>query len=299
MTEIAYNPPIDPARFEFTPPADAVIIDLNNPSALGGAQLEEQLVAIAQRVDFPVFVPRSLPHSLVPLRVEGLIDVVLQYVPAEQVQAEVDAMLVGVVIAEWPATERDLRVPLGVYDVLEIGGLPAYFEPGTQRPDGTVANRVLRLIRDGTTITLRSETLSKDELATIATSLAVVPGGKPAPAGAPGALPLIVGSPGPQLSPDVLAAINAAVRGEESPTTAPEYQVVVQAVQGEFVHVLLVPNDRTVEQMPVYLQQQDGQWRRVASGYAPPDDPMWQLLPEEWRPPQSAPVSHITVSAAL
>ncbi|HEU4321999.1 MAG TPA: hypothetical protein VFS21_02515 [Roseiflexaceae bacterium] len=166
--------------------------------------------------------------------------------------------------------------------MVQIGGVPAYFEAGTQRPNGMHANRVLRLIRSGVLIAIRSETLSKADLVAIAAALEPVPGSKLAPARAIAALPAIPSSPGPQLSPADIEAIKRAIAAGSS--AAPEYQVVLQAVQGDFVHVLLVPNDPATEQMPVHLQRQGGQWSVVASGYAPPDAPMWQTLPEEWRP---------------
>ncbi len=170
VTRVRYNPSIAASLFTFTPPLGATILgapvsDAHDPRA----------VALARRVDFPLFVSGEalVGLSLRPPYLDARGVAHLAYAPSAGL---VDARR-GVMFAERQAAAADSpAIPSGVAPVLVGGGVGVV--SGWYRQDAG-GLRTVSFVRGGARVTLASALLPKDNLVELAGSLVPVAGGKP------------------------------------------------------------------------------------------------------------------------
>lgn len=188
-TSIAYNVPVDPQVFTFEPPEGATVFDSRPLPAPTAEEFTAQLQALATQVDFPLFVPTTLPEGLVPRAVrypavpapEG--GVVLEYVPADQVETDDLATGRGFTVTQLRAT-YDLLA--GWTERAEPVALEGASRAWVRDAGDTATNSAVLLLRDGTLVQVSAFHLDVDALELIAASLEPVAGSRaPLPAPTP------------------------------------------------------------------------------------------------------------------
>lgn len=188
VTSIQYNVPIDPARFTFTPPADAKVQDSRPKPAPTADQFQQQLAQLASQVDFPLFVPRDVPAGLVPLqpRLEdiGGSQVELGYVPADEVGTTAIAGPTGVRITQRKASyeliDRWTQQSQQAQPATIPGGQGWLRRSARDvKGPGTGSDSAAIVLRDGTLISVASFAVPADDLIKIVASLEPVPGSHP------------------------------------------------------------------------------------------------------------------------
>jgi len=168
---VRYDGSIVPRLLLFTAPAGTVIAD-SRPSAMAAARPYNRAVAaLARHLSFPLLapydrpagltwtMPRILPHGAV----------LLAFLPAGTGTNAVPSR-VGVAVQEWRATAADLKRHAPEEQRVAVEGAPGWYSQ-----IGTVHQ--LRLVREGTSITLSSEALGRGGLIALASVNEPVAGG--------------------------------------------------------------------------------------------------------------------------
>ena len=208
MTEVQYNPTLDPSLFTFAPPAGAQVVDYRpQPLPLGevdtgttpatlAAALDSALQPLAQQVNYPIFAPRTIPDGLAPRLPklmplgDNLQQLMIEFVPADAIDQDVAAGQVGLVITQQAAdyasvvnftqgaTPVLLPAQAGQGEVANSDGTPlrAWARRGFINVDGTGSDSGVVILRDGVLISLNSFALSAEELLALAADLVPVPG---------------------------------------------------------------------------------------------------------------------------
>jgi len=183
VTSIQYNIALDPALFTFTPPPGAKVQDFRPKPAPRAGEYQEQLQQLAQQVDFPVFVPRYVPQSLVPLqpRFDEMSgdQVELSYVPPAEASESATAGPNGISIVERKASYVWMVRWTEGAEAVQIGDRQGWLRRGFRDVGGGGSNSAALLVRDGTLISVSSFAVSPEELVKVAASLDPVPGGHP------------------------------------------------------------------------------------------------------------------------
>lgn len=172
-TKIQYNTPVEASRFTFTPPAGAIVEDKRPGPPPGGAEFQQQLAQVAQRFDFPIFAPRSVPDGLVPRKLDlRALPFQITYVPAAEVNAPTLAITQSLALRQFRAVYDRVIMLTEDATPVTVGG-----KPGWVRNQGARAATIY-VLRDGTFIELTALnlTLSRDDLLQIAADLSLVPG---------------------------------------------------------------------------------------------------------------------------
>lgn len=175
ITSVQYNTPIDPARFIYTAPPGAIVIDYRPQPAPSANQFTQQLETFATQADFPLFVPRTMSRGMVaqaPRLVYGALT--LGYAPPGDPDKDA-AILHGISVYERKALAADLK-PLADAEPVQIGALTGWYRAGKENVGKSTTNGALFFVRDGTAISLTTFTLTRDELLQIAASFGTVAG---------------------------------------------------------------------------------------------------------------------------
>lgn len=192
VTSIAYDVPLDPTLFAFTPPPGARVFDRRPKPAPSSGEYARQLAVWAGQLDFPLFAPRNIPAGLVPqdprLGPSAGIQIELNYLSPAEVATGRSFTSDGLAITERRSTERDIAdltnpdgagnlPPEGRAEPVAVAGSQqAWLQRGHRNPDGSNSGANLFLLRDGTLIMLFSAGLTPEELLRIAASLEAVSG---------------------------------------------------------------------------------------------------------------------------
>lgn len=183
VTLFRFNVDIPSDVFQFTPPAGTQINDFRAKPAPSADEFQAQLQELARLVDFPLFVPRSVPTGLAPRqpRWNGIENnAVLEYVKPAEASTNAPADLNGIRIIEQRATYDILHNWTDGTEPLDLDGVQAWVWRGDFNPvGGTGSNSALLLLRDGTLISVSSFVHKPDELIAIGRLLEPVPGGHP------------------------------------------------------------------------------------------------------------------------
>lgn len=184
VTSVAYNVPIDPSLFTFTPPLGARVQDNRPKPTPSAGQFQRQLAQLAKQVDFPVFVPATQPAGLVPLppRLDSapVPRVTVSYAPPDEAAQAVTGGPHGVTIVEQRATYNMVARWTAQATATTIAGGQGWLRRGIHNADGTGSNSAAIVLRDGTLISVASFSLAPNDLIQIAASLQPVPGSHPA-----------------------------------------------------------------------------------------------------------------------
>jgi outer membrane lipoprotein-sorting protein len=173
VTSILYNRELPDALFAFATPSGATVLDNRPKPAPTTVEFEQQLAALAKQVEFPVFVPRSVPGGLVPRqpRLDSL-GLQLEYVPSDNSATDTPAQQRGFTIIERRATSAEVASATNKAEplVAPVGNM-------WLRRGAASANSAAIVLRNGTLISVASLGVAPDALVTVASSLAPVPGG--------------------------------------------------------------------------------------------------------------------------
>ncbi len=180
LTDVRYNATIDPGRFSFNLPSDAQVHDFRPQPAPSASHYEEQLQALAQKLDYRLFAPGYMAANLVPLqpRAEemGGNQVTLSYVPSGEAGASATAGPNGLNVIERRATYDTVsNWTLGT-ESIQIADAQAWLRRGVHNADGTGSDSAALVMRDGTLISVSSFNVPQEELVKVAASLQVVAG---------------------------------------------------------------------------------------------------------------------------
>ncbi len=180
VTGIQYNIELPKDLFSFTPPADAKINDMRPQPAPTANEYQTQLQALAPRVGFPIFAPKTLPNNFVPLapkwnEIENQIE--LGYVPADRVNANESADQFGISIYERRADYELVRNWTDGAEQIDINGNQAWVRRGDfDSASGLGSNSAVMVLRDGTFISISSFRIAPEQLIDVGNALETVQG---------------------------------------------------------------------------------------------------------------------------
>jgi outer membrane lipoprotein-sorting protein len=166
ITEIAYNEPIAPETFVFEPPAGETIEDISQQRGVRNEPIED----VVRRASFPVFAATGLDGSW---RMRAMHLPVRRGQPHEHVHLHYhrDDATHSFGINEQPADAPLMFTAASEPEEIERNGEQLHVvQPTDSYPLGSV-----RLIREGTSIEIRSDNLTVERLLEIVDSLRFVP----------------------------------------------------------------------------------------------------------------------------
>lgn len=179
VTSVRYNSQIDASLFTFVPPAGAIVRDYRPKPAPTASEFQSQLQALAQQVDFPVFVPQRVPGGLQPRqpRLDPEFGLELAYVPSEEVEQDSPASRNGLSIVQLRATYDLVSRWTESAETVRIGAASGWVRRGFRDVKGGGSDSAAMVVRDGTMISVSSFGIAPEELIAVAASLQPVPGG--------------------------------------------------------------------------------------------------------------------------
>lgn len=181
VTHIAYNRDLSNDLFTFTPPAGARVNDMRPQPAPDAQAFKAQLAALAQRIDFPLFAPQTMPNNLVPLapkwnEIENQVE--LGFVPSDQINSNSQPDAYGILVYERRADYELVRNWTDGAEPTTLDGAQAWLRRGDFDPaSGTGSNSAVMVLRDGVLLSLSSFRITPEQLLGVAKSLAPIPGG--------------------------------------------------------------------------------------------------------------------------
>ena len=177
VTSVQYNAAVDPAKFKFTPPAGATIVDNRPKPALDSEQLKQQLGQMSKQVGFALFVPAFVPSGLAPRapqhdpRVDDMVEI--SYLPTNEPDPDsLASRAKGLFIRQVRTTSSVAEKMLKGTDPITLNGANAR----VRRSDHNSGTESAALVeRDGVLISVSSFTIAPEELLKVAASLETVP----------------------------------------------------------------------------------------------------------------------------